>query len=631
MHIGAAGRAVDGRHAGRPVVRITTATSLGDVSHFLDRSEINERLDDSPWRDVDVSPEVASTNDELMRDPQPWRALVTDNQVAGRGRLDRTWVAPAGASIALSATLPLPRDATRWGWVPLLVGVAVRRAIRDLTGGSIGLKWPNDVLARASARKPWAKLAGILCQASGGTDPSVVIGIGINVHQAGDELPVDTATSLHLLGYDVRCEDLIVGVLRQLAEVQREWDGTGEDSAYRAACLTIGQQVRVELSGEESVTGTAMDIDDMGRLLVDTPEGPVPHAVGDVIHIRPEETERAPDPDPHDRAAFVDGLEERLVGAPRTLRRADVAKGAGVTGQDTTRLWRALGFASAREDDVVFTETDLEAVRAVVRMVRDGVIDEATVLGLARAVGRSTDRLAMWSLQVITDMITGDDGIGVDSRSARVAAERAVDVAEELTPLISYVWRRNLAVAISRMIADSEPESHIGVIRTIGFADLVNFTQLTRQLGERELAALVQRFESLASDVVAVHGGAVVKTVGDEVLFSHTTVEGAVSIAFDLIDQAAADDLIPRMRVGVATGRVLARLGDVYGNTVNRASRLSSAADPGTVLADSDVAAALSDDEHVHAVAREAINLPGIGQITSWVLSRRHGELLSPP
>lgn len=603
------------------------------MSHFLDRSEINDRLHDlpdNPWRDVDVSPQVASTNDELMRDPQPWRALVTDNQVAGRGRLDRSWEAPAGTSIALSATMPLPRDATRWGWVPLLVGLAVRRAVRDLTGASVGLKWPNDVLVRANSREPWAKLAGILCQASGGADPSVVVGIGINVHQSTDELPVDTATSLHLAGYDVRCEDLVVAVLRALALVQREWDGVDEDDAYRAACVTIGQLVRVELSGDEAVTGTASDIDEMGRLLIDTPQGPVPHAVGDVIHIRPGEVRPAPEPDPHDRAAFVDALEERLLGAPRELRRADIARAAGVTEDETSRLWRALGFASARDEDVVFTETDLEAVRAVARTVQDGELDERTVLGLARAVGRSTDRLAMWSLQVITDMVTGDDG-GVDSRVARLAAERAVEVAEDLTPLITYVWRRNLAVAISRMIADSEPESHIGVRRTIGFADLVNFTQLTRQLGERELAALVQRFESLASDVVAAHGGAVVKTVGDEVLFSHTTVEGGVAIAFDLIDQAAADDLIPRMRVGVATGRVLARLGDVYGNTVNRASRLSSAAEPGTVLADSDVAAALTGQADVRAVAREAIHLPGIGQITSWVLSRRHGELLSPP
>jgi len=593
------------------------------VSHFLDRSEINDRLADTPWQEVDVSPHIASTNDELMRDPRPWRALLTDNQTDGRGRLDRSWVAPAGRSIALSAALPLPQDAARWGWVPLLVGVAVRRAIRNLTGASIGLKWPNDVLARGAAREPWAKVAGILCNASGGAHPSVVAGIGINVHQERQELPVETATSLHLIGHDVRCEDLVVGVLRELAAVHEEWDGSELDDLYRSTCVTIGQQVRVELSGDESVTGEAIDIDPMGRLVVDTPTGPVPHAVGDVIHIRPGGTTPAPEPSPRERAAFVDALEQRLLGSPRTLRRAEVASSAGVTTDETRRLWRALGFVNARDEDTVFTEADVTAMRAVARIVRDGELDEATVLGLARAVGRSTDRLAMWSLQVITDMVIGSDGLGVDSRVARQAAERAVEVADELSPLIDYVWRRSLAVAISRLIADSEPESHIGVIRTIGFADLVNFAQLTRQLNERELAALVQRFESLASDIVAAHGGAIVKTIGDEVLFSHTTVEGAIGIAFDLLDQAAADDLIPRMRVGLATGRVLGRLGDVYGNTVNRASRLTSAADPGTVLADTDVAAALAGRTDVRAVAREAIHLAGIGQITSWVLSRR--------
>ncbi|NNG40165.1 adenylate/guanylate cyclase domain-containing protein [Flexivirga sp. ID2601S] len=369
----------------------------------------------------------------------------------------------------------------------------------------------------------------------------------------------------------------------------------------------------------------------MGRLVIETADGPVPHAAGDVVHVRPSGPATRPLAGPHDRAAFVDGLEERLVGEPRTLRRAEVADAAGVTTDDTRKLWRALGFANARDDDVVFTASDVEALRSVVATIRDGELDETTALGLARAVGRSTDRLAMWSLQLITDMVSGGQGLGVDSHIAQLAAERAVELSDQMGPLIDYVWRRNLAVAISRMIADSEPESHVGVIRTIGFADLVNFTQLVRQLSERELATLVLRFESLASDVVSAHGGAIVKTVGDEVLFSHTTVEGAIAIAFDLLDQAAADDLIPRMRVGVATGRVLARLGDVYGNTVNRASRLTAAADPGTVLADSDVAAALADNDDVRTIAREAIQLPGIGQITPWVLSRRGGELLSPP
>ncbi|TWE12088.1 biotin--[acetyl-CoA-carboxylase] ligase [Rudaeicoccus suwonensis] len=605
------------------------------MSHYLDRGEMTHRLADSKWREVDVSPQVGSTNAELLADPRPWRALITDHQTEGRGRMDRDWVAPSGVSVAMSATLPLPGDPTRWGWVPLLVGAAVRRALRRLTPTEISLKWPNDVLARSGPGQDWGKLAGILCTATGGEQPTVVVGIGINVHQSLEQLPVPTATSLKLCGADLRCEDIVVEILRELERVSGEWASPAGDDAYRAACLTIGQQVRVELAGDEVATGRAIDVDVMGRLLVDTAEGLVPHAAGDVVHVRPAAArlreEPEPAPVPQDRAAFVDALEARLLGGPRSLRRAEVAAATGVTPEQTRRFWRAMGFVNAREEDVAFTEADVQALRTVESVIANGQLDETTSLGLARAVGRSTDRLAMWSLQLITDMMSGDQGLGVDSGIAQVSAERAVELADDLAPLITYVWRRNLAVAISRMIADSEPESHIGVVRTVGFADLVSFTQLVRQLSERELATLVLRFESLASDVVSTHGGAVVKTVGDEVLFSHTSVEGAARIAFDLLDQAAADDLIPRMRVGLATGRVLARLGDIYGTTVNRASRLTTAADPGTVLADSDVAAALEGSPQVHAVAREEISLPGIGTITPWVLSNRGGQLLSAP
>lgn len=602
------------------------------MSHYLDRALMNERLGDGPWHDVDVAPSIGSTNDELEANPRAWRALVTDNQTAGRGRLDRAWVAEPGQSIAMSATLPLPTDATRWGWVPLLVGVAVRHAIRNLAGIDVSLKWPNDVLARSGPGEEWHKLAGILCNATGGPEPVVVVGIGINVHQARAQLPVSSATSLAVCGAQVLCEDLVVELLHQLARVQRLWDTPELDDSYRASCLTIGQEVRVELAGDEVAAGRALDVDPMGRLVVATEEGPVPHAAGDVVHVRPrQEQSLVPDPSALDRAAFVDLLEERLIGAPRTLRRAEVAAAAEVSPETTAQMWRALGFVNARDEDVVFTEKDVEAMRAVTEIVQNRELDETTAVGLARAIGRSTDRMAMWALQLITDMVNGDQGMGVDSQVAQLSAERTVELADELAPLVDYAWRRNLAVAISRMIADSEPESHVGVVRTIGFADLVNFTQLVRQLSERELAALVQRFEALASDVVSNWGGAIVKTVGDEVLFSHTTVEGAVGIAFDLLDLAAADDLIPRMRVGLATGRVLARLGDVYGTTVNRASRLTGAAAPGTVLVDQDVAAAVRGRGDVRATAREALQLPGLGQMAPWVLSKTGGELLSPP
>ncbi|KNX39435.1 guanylate cyclase [Luteipulveratus halotolerans] len=315
-------------------------------------------------------------------------------------------------------------------------------------------------------------------------------------------------------------------------------------------------------------------------------------------------------------------MEARLLGAGRTLRRADVAERAGASSEDARLLWRALGFASPRDEDVMFNETDVAALRASADLVQELQIDEATALSMARAFGRTTDRLAMWQTQLVADFVSGDNGIGLDRHTALRTAELIGEMADQVEPMLVYAWRRNLAVAISRMVADSEPESHIGVMRTVGFADLVSFTQLVRQLSERELAQLVLRFEALASDIVSSHGGALVKTVGDEVLFTHQEIGGAVDIAFDLVESAAADDLVPRMRVGMATGRVLARLGDIYGTTVNRAARLTAQARPGTVLADAAVAEVVRDRTGVRTAAIDPIDLPGIGEIVPWALRR---------
>ncbi len=592
---------------------------------------MQRRLASTAWHDTLVLDEVGSTNEELLADPRPWRVLIADHQTAGRGRLDRTWEAPAGVGIALSAVLPLPDDPSRWGWVPLLVGRAVAQAVRSATRVKVGLKWPNDLLACEGPGKPWRKVAGILCSATGGEHPVVVAGIGLNVHQTRDQLPVDHATSLRLCGADASREDLVLAILEEFADIERVWDEPVLDDAYRADCVTLGQEVRIELSEGEAEGGTAVDIDSMGRIVLQTSRGRVPHAVGDVVHVRADQMPCGEADRPGaarsrssatDRAAFVDELESRLMGYPRTLRRADVGAAAHVSPDDAQRFWRALGFANARDDDVVFSPADVKALQRVTSIVDDGLLDERTALGLARAIGRSTDRMAMWSLQLVTDMVSGERIAGLDDNLARVSAQRTVSLIDRLEPLLTYVFRRNVGVAISRMVADSEPESHIGVVRTVGFADLVSYTQLVRRLSERDLAALVLRFEALASDIVSLHGGAVVKTVGDEVLFSHTTSEGAIDIAFGLLEAAERDDLIPQMRVGMAAGRVLARLGDIYGNTVNRASRLTAVAQPGHVLVDDAVAAQAKDLPDYVATAAEPIELHGIGRIEPWMLRR---------
>jgi adenylate cyclase len=210
-----------------------------------------------------------------------------------------------------------------------------------------------------------------------------------------------------------------------------------------------------------------------------------------------------------------------------------------------------------------------------------------------------------------------------DLATARAAAVQLADIADDLEPLLIYAWRRHLSAAISRMVTDAEPiENQTGVTRSVGFADLVSFTSLVNRLSERELARLVQRFEALASDVVTAHGGRVIKTVGDEVLFVAIGAAPAAAIALDLVEAMAEDDVLPDVRVAVASGPVLSRLGDVFGTTVNRASRLTAVARPGTVIVDDATAASLASTSGFKMSPLWRRTLRGIGPVTPWVLRR---------
>jgi len=210
-----------------------------------------------------------------------------------------------------------------------------------------------------------------------------------------------------------------------------------------------------------------------------------------------------------------------------------------------------------------------------------------------------------------------------DPATARAAAMKLADIADDLEPLLVYAWRRHLSAAISRMVSDSEPTmDSSGVVRCVGFADLVSFTRLVRRLSERELARVVQRFEALASDVVTAHGGRVIKTVGDEVLFVARGAAPAAAIALDLVEAMAVDDLLPDVRVGMASGQVVSRLGDVFGITVNRASRLTAVAKPRTVLVDDAMAASLASTSGFEMSPLRRRTLRGIGQVTPWNLRR---------
>ncbi|MBF5081528.1 biotin--[acetyl-CoA-carboxylase] ligase [Quadrisphaera sp. INWT6] len=262
-----------------------------------------------PLARLEVLPEVGSTNAELVRraaaDPDGWPApalLTTDSQVAGRGRLGRTWEAPPRSGVALSLLLRPTAPPSTWSWLPLLAGVAVTGVLRDLAGLPAELKWPNDVLVEG--RKACGLLVEVLPPAAGTAAPAgVVVGVGVNTTTRREELDaggLDGATSLRLEGAATTDRDVLVRALVRalLGEVGR-FEGAGGSAqrsglAARTAevCSTLGREVSVALPGGGVLRGTAEGLDDDGRLLVRGSDagggggGVTAVGAGDVVHVR---------------------------------------------------------------------------------------------------------------------------------------------------------------------------------------------------------------------------------------------------------------------------------------------------------------------------------------------------------
>ena len=249
----------------------------------------------------EVLPETRSTNADLREhagDAARWphlSALVTTNQTAGRGRLDRVWTAPAGASLAVSVLLRnLPASVDARGWIPLAAGLAMAEAVAEqLPGREVGVKWPNDVLVANSddgaAETAARKICGILAEATG---DAVIVGAGVNTAMTEAELPVPTATSFAVLGVDVDEDLLLADYLRSLeghlAALVAADDAarSGLHAAVTARCVTLGRDVLVSLPGGEIVQGQATRLDADGRLVVLAGEIERTVSAGDVVHAR---------------------------------------------------------------------------------------------------------------------------------------------------------------------------------------------------------------------------------------------------------------------------------------------------------------------------------------------------------
>ncbi len=256
------------------------------MTDFLQAPALRSSVLGGLWAEVEIVASTGSTNADLAawarRGGRPGKVLVTADQQAGRGRLTRSWVTPPDTAVACSVLVAPRRPVQEWGWLPLLVGMAVSDGVHEATGLDARVKWPNDVMVGER------KLCGILCEAVGdaGT-PLAVLGFGLNVGLTPDQLPVPTATSVHGEGSDASATAVTVANLRALERWFTRWDdGADLIADYRERCGTLGRDVTVHRVGAQDVTGRAVDVDADGGIVVATPGGRRTFVAGDVEHLR---------------------------------------------------------------------------------------------------------------------------------------------------------------------------------------------------------------------------------------------------------------------------------------------------------------------------------------------------------
>lgn len=311
-----------------------------------------------------------------------------------------------------------------------------------------------------------------------------------------------------------------------------------------------------------------------------------------------------------------EAVEEIVLGAPRRYTRAGLSEAADLDVDEGRRLWRSLGFAEVGDDEVLFTDQDVAAVRLMAGLTEAGVLEPEVREAVARAVAQSMSRLAEWQVGMLRRLLDGHDLSSVESLQVAAA------VIPALEQLQSYVWRRHLAATLHRTMATAGSDGSDTWPLVVGFADMVGFTRTTRRRSPAELSEMIERFGSTTTDVIAEGHGRIVKTVGDEVLFVADDAPAAAGIALALQERVRGEDVLPQLRIGLAAGPVLTRYGDVYGEVVNIASRLTTHARPDSVLVDDAVADALADDDRFRVRSLRPVSVRGYRSLHPWLLER---------
>lgn len=331
--------------------------------------------------------------------------------------------------------------------------------------------------------------------------------------------------------------------------------------------------------------------------------------------------------------AGIRQLEKKLLGENRSLRRQEVADQAGVSLLSARKIWRALGLPTLKNEDKYFTPDDARALEILEGLKEKGIVTEDGLISLTRSVGQMMDRMVAWQIETIVEDMVVNRGI-TDSEAREELLTRLPDIFDDLEDIAVYGYRRLFNAAIVRLGLRAEKKdsnltaTDLPLARGIGFADLVSYTSLSRQMNERTLASLVKSFEQKCAEVVAVGGGRIIKTVGDEIMFLTETPEACARISLALSKMIRENPDLPEARVAFVWGRILPRLGDVYGPTVNLASRLVALAEPGVVLTDSSTAETIENNEKFVLIPQGVRNVRGFGNVSPVAITPGIGNEL---
>ena len=304
-------------------------------------------------------------------------------------------------------------------------------------------------------------------------------------------------------------------------------------------------------------------------------------------------------------------LERALLGENRSMKRGEVADDAGVSLLTARKIWRSLGLPNLTDDDAYFTHADSKALTTVTSLIKEGKLTEEAALSITRSVGQMMDRMVVWQVEALVEDMVINGGL-TDTEARGELLSLLPRLIEDLEDITVYGYRRMLNSAILRLALRDEEDgtdqadSDLPLARGVGFVDLVSYTSLSREMNERNLARLVK---------IAVGGGRIIKTVGDEVMYLVESPENGARIALTLSKLISEDPQLPEARVSFVWGRVLPRLGDIYGPTVNLASRLVALTEPGVVLTDDSTAEVLEDDRRFVLIPQGVRNVRGFGNV----------------